>query len=212
MMFCPTRNGLPWPKRAKKGDGEGEKDDMPDGKGAKKGSGASWHDIHWKRLKGKNPEGKNFRKLRRRKQSSAKISQISRNTLKSSVKVISSMFWEIFWNIFCEHVFSSAKFSEVFTLCVLTLWLFPDTSSQQDAKVSGPQKGPPLERGHVKTSKVVKKCQTYFRHFSTFFAQGKQRQKSSKSLKNVFDTFDNFRAAPVFRPLLGALIKSTPKA
>ena len=35
----------------------------------------------WKRLKGKNPEGKNFRKLLRRKQSSAKISKISRNTL-----------------------------------------------------------------------------------------------------------------------------------
>ena len=38
----------------------------------------------WKRLKGKNPEGKNFRKLLRRKQSSAKISKISRNTIKSS--------------------------------------------------------------------------------------------------------------------------------
>ena len=35
----------------------------------------------WKRLEGKNPEGKNFRKLLRRKQSSAKISKISRNTL-----------------------------------------------------------------------------------------------------------------------------------
>ena len=38
----------------------------------------------WKRLKGKHPEGKNFRKLLRRKQSSAKISKISRNTLKPS--------------------------------------------------------------------------------------------------------------------------------
>ena len=35
----------------------------------------------WKRLKGKNPEGKDFQKLFRRKQSSAKI---SRNCLKSS--------------------------------------------------------------------------------------------------------------------------------
>ena len=39
--------------------------------------------LFWKRLKGKNPEGKNFRKLPRRKQSSAKISKISRNTIKS---------------------------------------------------------------------------------------------------------------------------------
>ena len=38
----------------------------------------------WKRLKAKNPEGKNFRKLLRRKQSSAKVSEISGNTLKSS--------------------------------------------------------------------------------------------------------------------------------
>ena len=34
--------------------------------------------------KGKSPEGKNFRKLLRRKQSSAKISEMSRNTLKTS--------------------------------------------------------------------------------------------------------------------------------
>ena len=49
--------------------------------------------------------------------------------------------------------------------------------------ISGPQKGP-AERGHVKkTSKIVKKCQKYFRHFSTFFAQGKKTSKSSKSVK-----------------------------
>ena len=35
--------------------------------------------VFWKRLKGKNMEGNNFRKLLRRKQSSAKISRISRN-------------------------------------------------------------------------------------------------------------------------------------
>ena len=45
--------------------------------------------------KGKNPEGKNFRKLLRRKQSSAKISKISRNTIKSSVKVRSEKSSEI---------------------------------------------------------------------------------------------------------------------
>ena len=38
--------------------------------------------LEW--LKGKEPEGKNFRKLLRRPHSSTKISKISRNTLKSS--------------------------------------------------------------------------------------------------------------------------------
>ena len=75
----------------------------------------------WKRLKGKNPEGKNFRKLLRRKQSSAKISKISRNTIKSSAKVRSEKSSEIS----SANIFSSAKFSEVFALCVFTLWIFP---------------------------------------------------------------------------------------
>ena len=64
--------------------------------------------TNWKRLKGKNPEGKNFRKLLRRKQSSAKISKISRNTLKSSKSEI----WETFWNIFCEHFFLPRSFQK----------------------------------------------------------------------------------------------------
>ena len=64
--------------------------------------------VIWKRLKGKNPEGKNFRKLLRRKQSSAKISKISRNTIKSSKSEI----WEIFWNIFCEHFFLPRSFQK----------------------------------------------------------------------------------------------------
>ena len=54
-----------------------------------------------------------------------------------------------------------------------------------------------------------KKRQKYFRHFSTFFAQAKNvknRQKVSK----IFSTFfDNFRAAPVFRPVLGGSGKNT---
>ena len=78
----------------------------------------------WKRLKGKNPEGKNFRKLLRRKQSSAKISKISRNTLKSS----KGDFFYLLRNLLkylLRTFFSSAKFSEDFTLCVFTLWLFP---------------------------------------------------------------------------------------
>ena len=62
----------------------------------------------WKRLKGKNPEGKHFRKLLRRKQSSAKISKISRNTLKSSKS-------EIFYLLsillkVCEHAFLPRSF------------------------------------------------------------------------------------------------------
>ena len=55
-----------------------------------------------------------------------------------------------------------------------------------------------------KTSRSVKNI---FRHFSTFFAQGKKRQKSSNIF---FDTFDNFRAAAIFWPLLGASDRSEP--
>ena len=40
--------------------------------------------------------------------------------------------------------------------------------------VSGPQKGPSGKGSRQKTSKIGKKCQKYFRHFSTFFAQGKK--------------------------------------
>ena len=70
---------------------------------------------------------------------------------------------------------------------------------------SGPQKGP-AERGHVKkrqkSSKSVKNIFDTFRHFSRRAKNVKNRQKVS----NMFSTlFDNFRAAPVFRPLWGAL-------
>ena len=71
-------------------------------------------------------------------------------------------------------------------------------------KFSGTQKGP-AERGHVKTSKIVKKCQEYFRHFSTFFEQGKKRQKSSKSVKKFFDTFWQFSRGPRFPAPFGGL-------
>ena len=47
--------------------------------------------MTWKWLKGKNPEGKNFWILLRRKQSSAKKSKISRNTLKSTKSDIFSL-------------------------------------------------------------------------------------------------------------------------
>ena len=69
-------------------------------------------------------------------------------------------------------------------------------------KISGPQKGP-AERGYVKKRQ---KFQKYFRHFSTFFAQGKTRQISSQYFSTLFE---NFRAAPFFRvPFLGLLKKS----
>ena len=55
--------------------------------------------------------------------------------------------------------------------------------TQRIAKGAG-GKGP-----RQKTSKIVKKCQKVFRHFSTIFAQGKKRQKSSKNVKKFFDTF-----------------------
>ena len=83
-----------------------------------------WICACWKRLKGKNPEGKNFRKLLRRKQSSAKISKISRNALKSSKSDIFYLLRNLL-KYLLRTFFSSAKFSEVFTLCVFTLWLFP---------------------------------------------------------------------------------------
>ena len=66
--------------------------------------------------------------------------------------------------------------------------------------LSGLQKGPE-ERGHVK------KCQKVSRHFSTTFAQGKKRQKSSKRRQKVFRHFSTFFARHHFSgPFWGALI------
>ena len=71
--------------------------------------------------------------------------------------------------------------------------------------LSGLQKGP-AERGHVKkTSKVVRKCQKVSRHFSTIFAQGKERQKSSKSVKKFFDTFRQFSRGTIIPAPFGGL-------
>ena len=42
----------------------------------------------------------------------------------------------------------------------------------------------------------------YFRHFSTTFAQGKKKRQKSPNTLSLKNLFDNFRAAPVFRPLL----------
>ena len=64
----------------------------------------------------------------------------------------------------------------------------------------GPQKGP-AERDHVK--KHQNRQKTYF----DIFCAGQKTSKIVKSVKSNFRLFfGNFRAAPVFRPLLGALI------
>ena len=66
------------------------------------------------------------------------------------------------------------------------------SESQRIAKGAG-GKGP-----RQKTSKIVKKCQKVFRHFSTIFAQGKKRQKSPKSVKKFFDIFRQFSRGTFF--------------
>ena len=74
---------------------------------------------------------------------------------------------------------------------------FAGSENQWTAKGAG---GKEPRQKNVKNRQKVSK---YFRHFSTFFAQGKTRQKSSKSVKLFLTLFDNFLVAPVFRPLLG---------
>ena len=56
-----------------------------------------------------------------------------------------------------------------------------------------------------KTSKIAKKCQKVFRHFSTIFARCKKRQKSSKSVKKFFDTFRQFSRGTFFPAPFGGL-------
>ena len=65
---------------------------------------------------------KTSEKLLRRKQSSAKISKISRITLKSSQNDIFDLLRNLL-KYLLRTFFSSAKFSEVFTLCVCPLAL-----------------------------------------------------------------------------------------
>ena len=58
-----------------------------------------------------------------------------------------------------------------------------------------------------KTSKIVKKCQRVFRHFSTLFDIFRAGQKTSKIVKKCQKVFRHFLTIfarhPVFRPLLG---------
>ena len=74
-------------------------------------------------------------------------------------------------------------------------WFWSSDCFQRTTNFKGP-----AERATSKNVKNRQKVSTYFRHFSTFFAQGKKPQKSSK---NVNNSFGNFRVAPVFRPFLG---------
>ena len=101
---------------------------------------------------------------------------------------------------------SSRKGQKACIARILQTFLF----CQRIAKGAG-GKGP-----RQKTSKIVKKCQKYFRHFSTIFAQGRKRQKSSKSVKKFFDTFRQFSARHLFsgpfcNPLILFLTNSAKK-
>ena len=49
--------------------------------------------------------------------------------------------------------------------------------------LSGPQKGPADWGPHRKTSKIIKKCENIFRHFSTLFDTFRTGQKTSKVVK-----------------------------
>ena len=53
-----------------------------------------------------------------------------------------------------------------------------------------------------KTSKIVKKCQKVFRHFSTIFAQG---QKTSKIVKKCHKYFRHFSRDTIFPAPFGGL-------
>ena len=95
----------------------------------------------------------------------------------------------------CAPEFWTRRTLSFFSLMFLFPWCF----SQRIAKGAG-GKGP-----RQKTSKIVKKCQKVFRHFSTFFAQGKKRQKSSKIVKKFFDTFRQISRGTIFPAPFGGL-------
>ena len=59
---------------------------------------------------------------------------------------------------------------------------------------------------HQKTSKIAKKCQKVFRHFSTIFAPGKKTSKIVKKCQKVFRHFSTIFARHHFSgPFSGAL-------
>ena len=76
-------------------------------------------------------------------------------------------------------------------------------SGQRIAKGAG-GKGP-----RQKKSKIVKKCQKVFRHFSTIFAQGKKKSKIVKKCQKYFRHFLTIFARHQFsRPFWEALIRT----
>ena len=82
--------------------------------------------------------------------------------------------------------------------------LFQSADCKRGRRKGAGEKGP-----RQKTSKIVKKCQKVFRHFSTIFAQGKKRQKSSKSVKKYFRHFSTIFARHQFSgPFWEALIQT----
>ena len=90
------------------------------------------------------------------------------------------------------------------TLFVL---FFPRSRYLRTPKYWWTAKGAGGKGPRQKSSKIVKNIFDTFRHFSR---RAKNRQKVSKYFSTLFD---NFRAAPVFRPLLGGQVpndKSTP--
>ena len=70
-----------------------------------------------------------------------------------------------------------------------------NAESAENIKLRG-LKSADRKRGRRKgvTSKNVKKCQKYFRHFSTFFAQGKKSSKIVKKCQKYFRHFSTFFA------------------
>ena len=80
--------------------------------------------------------------------------------------------------------------------CLFRFVLFVPCGLSADCKGAG-GKGP-----RQKTSKIVKKCQKVFRHFSTIFAQGKRRQNRQK-LSKIFSTI--FARHQFSGPFWGAL-------
>ena len=114
------------------------------------------------------------------------------STLVEVIKYVEILFWNYFEQL--RVLFASPDC----VVCVAS----GDKQFQRIAKGAG-GKGP-----RQKTSKIVKKCQKAFRHFSTFFAQGKKNVKNRRKVSKIFSTlfFDNFRAAHQFSgPFWGAL-------
>ena len=83
------------------------------------------------------------------------------------------------------------------TRCLATMSL--DPADLDDLRyASGPQKGP-AERGHVKKrQKSSKSVKNICRHFSTFFAQGKNTSKIVKKCQKYFFTFRHFSRGTSF--------------